>query len=313
MEEDPAEAGEYCPRMALRIAPSVVAAVAGLGVLVALAHAQAVSQEWIFQIQFSPSELNCRTCSDRDGANAPHPTGECLQFELGCPGAAVTENNQGACIGSCVETDDDDYGSNDFIIGPPPPSPNPSVSPTAAPTGSPVLPPTISPTLPAETFSPTYASNAPTNSPSTLQPTGSPSPPPPPACSVEQSCNCENVRINPSAGTGRINITCLGGGFTEANDTATQILENVTVGDCSLSYTETFNYTDVSGNEVSQEITVCYGDGNQVTPPGEETCENNTAVIVIIVICVILLLVFIGLGVYMILREGDPKAKGIAA
>jgi hypothetical protein len=158
-----------------------------------------------------------------------------------------------------------------------------------------------------------FESESPTSSPPTLAsgpPTPAPAAPPPAACGVTDSCNCENARLNPGRGTLLVNVTCLGGGFTGANSTETQILGDVTTGNCSLKFETNVNITDSSGTR-SMPVVVCYGNGNPSTNPGDdEECKNNTGVIVIIIICVLLLLIVIGIGIYYIVHTTNAHSDG---
>lgn len=267
-------------------------------------HAESI-QTVSFLVTYDPATLMCRTCTDSIGGS--HPTGDCLQLTAGCPNPFTQENNEGACIGGFCGTDDDAGIGGDLTIQPPPPSPNPTTVPTAAPSAAPT---TRAPTAPADTFSPTESTTlSPTPSPTTPAPTVA-APPPPPVCNVASTCNCENVRLAPAENRSVIDITCIGGGFVAGNSTTNQTLDGIVVGDCSLSYNETFEYTDVNGVVVSEDIFICYTEGQAVVPEEEEECTSNTGVIIIIVICVLLLLAVIGIGVYYIVHTTNAHADG---
>jgi len=272
-----------------------------------LASAPAVfGSDWTFTVTYNPARATCFTCSSPTVAGDAS-MGDCLQFTAGCS-VSDGENNAGACIGGNCATDDDaGFGSDMPIINPPPPTPIPTGSPTLG---------TASPTPAPATMSPTdlgFVSEPPTSSTPTLAsapPTPAPAAPPPAACGVTDSCNCADARLSPGSNTLTVNVTCLGGGFTEANDTQQQTLEGVTPGSCALKFVTDVNITNSSGT-YSIQVEICYGEGNPATTTdGEEECKNNTGVIVIIIICVLLLLIVIGIGIYYIVHTTNAHSDG---
>ena len=252
--------------------------------------------DWTFtMVNYTPANADCFTCASPTTTVIGATMGLCLQFTAGCPAVGGGEDNAGACIGGDCSTDDDTgFGSDMPVIPQPPPTPTPTAGPTQG---------TQSPTATGGTRPPTPAPV--TSSPATAAPT----PPPPGICGVSDSCNCENARLSPGSSSITVNVTCLGGGFTGANSTETQLLANVTAGECSLKFESSVNITNATGTFLVP-VTICYGNGNpsQNDDDEEEECKNNTGVIVIIIICVLLLLVVIGIGIYYIVHTTNAHS-----
>ena len=143
-----------------------------------------------------------------------------------------------ACIDGC--DDDDDSNALDNSIAPPPP------------------PRTFSPTPP------------PNNNP-TPPPTPFPTPPPPESCGIID-CNCSSAGVRQSQAD--LVINCENSGFSRANSTENQILQNVTIGLCSETLTSVIEVIIENNGIFTREPVLaytCYNRGrliNNVTAVG---------------------------------------------
>lgn len=241
-----------------------------------LAATVAGEQTWQFDVVYEPPTMNCVTCSSSPNVETAAPTFLCLQFPNDCPQGQI-EVNAGACLGGVCNDDDEPSNGGGVVL--PPAQPR-----TASPTPAPV---TRSPTAPTETFAPTGS------------PTPFPSPPPPESCGIVDNCNCTNPVVQQTSG--QITVSCSHNGFSNANSTESQELQNVTTSGCPLGFERNMTIQTEFGEPTGVSVRVCYGNGQVVTAP-EDECKDNTGVIVIIVICVLLLLLVIGVGVYYIVH-----------